>query len=678
MADGPVVEIGGVKIRLTLDDSDVVAGEDRVARSFERVSTKAIALGTTIGHLAADAIEGVIRAFDEWAKSSFDLVDQQSKLARALGGTVEGVQILTRTADLTGVSLDTLTRGLGTMNARLSEAAATGKGPAHDALVALKLDAEALANADVDERVKMISEQIDTLGISSAQTAQIVRDLGFRGTEFISFFQDAGATINDASREVYGFGIAISDIDAQNIEAANDAISKIGAIVQGIGNQIAVHLAPYLTAMATQLGDAAMQGRGFGDQVEGAIKTVIRVVGNLADAFYYVQGAMKTAQVIGLSAAAAIQNAWANVAVVISGTAKNIADSYNGIAGILHLPLMNPNVGADFAAGAIKGAHDLDDALSGAKKELEELENAPLPSDSIQKWFKDAELAAKGAAAAASWAQSNIFGIDNPQDAPEGSSLPALGSQGGSGGSGDSAAKQRQDAMQQRLDDLRDSLMTEQEAENDSYSQRLSDLYNFEQKGLVTSQEAAQMRERIEQQHMDNLAQIRRSGLQDIQDFTEMSYFDQAKTIFGQLQQITDGVKDNNDALFNINKAAAVANAVISAYEGISKTLATYPFPISVAMAAVQAGVAFAQVSNILSTTRNTKSVSPSLGGGTSAAATATSENFSQPTATPPGQTMYIRGIDPTMLYSGDAVARLVEGLKTYQRDGGNIVIEGR
>ena len=69
-----------------------------------------------------------------------------------------------------------------------------------------------------------------------------------------------------------------------------------------------------------------------------------------------------------------------------------------------------------------------------------------------------------------------------------------------------------------------------------------------------------------------------------------------AQDFFGQMSQLQQ-VKSRE--MFEIGKAAAIGSAIINAYEGISKTLATYPFPISAAMAAAQAAVAFAQVQNI-------------------------------------------------------------------------------
>lgn len=72
--------------------------------------------------------------------------------------------------------------------------------------------------------------------------------------------------------------------------------------------------------------------------------------------------------------------------------------------------------------------------------------------------------------------------------------------------------------------------------------------------------------------------------------------------MLGEIAALTAGVAQNNKTLFKINKVAAIANAVIGAYEGISRTLAAYPYPINIGMAALHAAAAFAQVQAIRST----------------------------------------------------------------------------
>ena len=79
---------------------------------------------------------------------------------------------------------------------------------------------------------------------------------------------------------------------------------------------------------------------------------------------------------------------------------------------------------------------------------------------------------------------------------------------------------------------------------------------------------------------------------------------------------MTKGVAANNKTLFQINKAAALANAIISMPEHISRTMAKYPFPLSIAMGALAAAASLAQIKAIKSASFGSATSAPSVGGG--------------------------------------------------------------
>ena len=66
-------------------------------------------------------------------------------------------------------------------------------------------------------------------------------------------------------------------------------------------------------------------------------------------------------------------------------------------------------------------------------------------------------------------------------------------------------------------------------------------------------------------------------------------------------QAAVGAMAQHNRTAFEMNKAFSIADAIVNAYRGIARTLADYPFPLSAAMAAAQAAIAFAQVQSIMS-----------------------------------------------------------------------------
>ena len=66
---------------------------------------------------------------------------------------------------------------------------------------------------------------------------------------------------------------------------------------------------------------------------------------------------------------------------------------------------------------------------------------------------------------------------------------------------------------------------------------------------------------------------------------------------------MTRGIAQHNKTAFQINKAAAIAQALIDMPEHVSKTMAKYPYPLSIGMGALAAAQSLAQVNAIRSAT---------------------------------------------------------------------------
>jgi hypothetical protein len=173
----------------------------------------------------------------------------------------------------------------------------------------------------------------------------------------------------------------------------------------------------------------------------------------------------------------------------------------------------------------------------------------------------------------------------------------------------------RAELVAQNVEAIRQSLLAEEEALIEQYNRKLEMLTEYYGDELEMNIEHNTMLAQLEQELQDKLVEIRKKGMSDMEKFTAMSYRQQAQTIFKELTNISNGVATNNKTLFNLNKAAGIANAIVNAYEGISLTMAKYPYPINIGMAAAHGAAAFAQVSAIASQNYS--------GGGSASGATA-------------------------------------------------------
>lgn len=208
-----------------------------------------------IGARLTLATAAIATAAGAAVRSSLQSVDAQAKLAQSLGTSVESMQVLDRAAELAGVSVSGLEQLSKDLTRRLSQAA-EGGGPAAKALDRLGLSATELMKMPLDQRIAQINEAIAKF-VPEAERAAVAGQLfGEEGS--IAAMRLDPATIARATEEIRKFGVAVTDVDAEKIERANDAMSALGLVTRGLGNRLAVALAPVLEAIAEKI--AAISG----------------------------------------------------------------------------------------------------------------------------------------------------------------------------------------------------------------------------------------------------------------------------------------------------------------------------------------------------------------------------------------------------------------------------------
>lgn len=285
----------------------------RMSREVEAASQRLEAFARRAKLAAAAAAAATVAAAGALVKSGLETVDAQAKLAQSLGTTVESIQTLERAGELAGVSMSGIEQATKDLTRRLSQAA-SGTGPAADALKQLGLSARTLLDMPLDERVRAINDAILEF-VPAAQRASVAGKLfGEEGS--IAMARVDSATLRQASKDVRDFGVAVSEVDADQIERTNDAISRLGLIWRGLSNQLAAAVAPALEAIADAMASIAVRVLpAFGD----AIRVVSENVARFATYAATFAALMAGRWVAGMAAAALSVRGLATAFVVLRG-----------------------------------------------------------------------------------------------------------------------------------------------------------------------------------------------------------------------------------------------------------------------------------------------------------------------------------------------------------------------
>lgn len=211
-------------------------------------------------------------------------IDKMAKLSDEIGFSTEALTGLQHAADITGTNFEVLSKGLRKMLRNIGDAT-TGIAMESKAFEALGLEAEKLASMKPEDAFLEIAGAINEQTTASERAATATNLFGRAGTELLNLFAEGKGGIAALTKEAEELGLTFSRVDAAEVEAANDALTRVKAVIAGALRAAVIKLAPFVEAIAKSFTDWAKSGGGAGKKVVavlewvvGAVAEVVRVV----------------------------------------------------------------------------------------------------------------------------------------------------------------------------------------------------------------------------------------------------------------------------------------------------------------------------------------------------------------------------------------------------------------
>ncbi|MEX5599158.1 hypothetical protein [Pseudophaeobacter sp. C1-32P7] len=264
--------IGALRGVLSMDSAAFESGAKRAQSTMGKTERRMLRMGANMEKAGRRMSLGLTLPLAGAAavavKSSLQMVDAQAKMAQSLGTTVKSMQVLDRAADLSGVSIGEVQQATIQLTKRLSQAAG-GSGAAAKALKRLHLNASDLQRLPLDERLARIQGALAEY-VPQAERAAVASDL-FGSRAGLIFTRIDGATLKLAAEDVGRFGVAISEVDADRLETANDAMSRMGLAGRGLANQLTIALVPAMQSVSDGAASVAEWFNGLGEGTKRVI-----------------------------------------------------------------------------------------------------------------------------------------------------------------------------------------------------------------------------------------------------------------------------------------------------------------------------------------------------------------------------------------------------------------------
>jgi hypothetical protein len=336
----------------------VIKALDKTKSGFGKATAGLKSLAGKVLNLKT-AIIGAVGAggFGALIKSSIDAGDALAKTADKLGVTTEALAGLRHAAELTGVSTGTMDMAMQRFTRRAAEAA-KGTGEAKGALRELGIDAETLTRLPLDEQMNVVADAMQGLDSQADKVRIAMKLFDSEGVALVNTLGGGSEALKAMTAEAEHFGVTLSRTDTAQMEAANDAITRLQAVFTGLTNQLSVAFAPIITFVADAFRQASLDSSDFGNIGQRVAGAVVKAFGVVRNIMHGVEIAFKTTQIAVMEMANAIGSK-------LIPPLQAFIDIYNKIAAFLGMPLISES------ASQIMG--DLPQDIAALAKELEVL-----------------------------------------------------------------------------------------------------------------------------------------------------------------------------------------------------------------------------------------------------------------------------------------------------------------
>ncbi|MCO6440694.1 MAG: hypothetical protein J5I81_06300 [Nitrococcus mobilis] len=647
--------VGSLVVRIGANTAGLERGARRATSSLKRIGARAAATASRLAALGAAAAAAGAAIGAHLVKSQLDAIQAINRLNKVTGIQIRTIQAATVEARRFGISSERAADALTDFSERVGEAR-TGTGEAVDGFKLLEKASG--RQIDLTQNVNKVWVQfLDAMSRvedESTKAAAAAMIGGDALRDMIPALSGGAEGFRKAADQAEQFGFAMSKVDTQQAVRAQRALASAGNALEGVVQRVAVQVAPVVEALANKFTEAARETGGFRDKLAQIGSVILKLEDMIFGSFQVAfTGAKLAAQGFASAFWFILSDLTRGVArfldFVSSGT-NAVISGLNAIPGI-DIELITSFQGSELQQRLDSITEGATDAVRKTRAELVELTGRGLPTIGLEQWVREVQEKAQQAAAE----------VVKVRNAPAHVDLTAGGD-----------TQQQEEDWQRRLETIRNRFVTEQELQRE-HLQVMADIKRgFKEGEIETEAEFRELQQQAEAAHMQKLVDLRRRGMSAMERFTAMSFAEQSKTVAGELQSMTDTVATQNKVLFRINQAAAIANAIINTKQGITKTLATYAWPLAGIMAAAHAAAGFAQVNAIRAQSfGGGGGAAPSLAGSTPATPVTPVGGDAGQSSPQPVTNISLRGDS----FDRKSVRNLLESINDNMADGGRIVV---
>lgn len=190
------------------------------------------------------------------------------------------------------------------INERSGEAAREGTGELVGALKTVGLSLEDIIDLPADQKLLKIGEALDKMGADHETRTSVLEDISSDASRLIPLLENGAEKFKEMAQKSDDLGVTLTQLDVEKLHIANQQFSLMGHHVDGVGNQLAIGLAPAFYAVMSQINDVALANGGWGDVANDVVEAIVDGAAWTLDKFHQIGQGYKVLKVLATEFAA--------------------------------------------------------------------------------------------------------------------------------------------------------------------------------------------------------------------------------------------------------------------------------------------------------------------------------------------------------------------------------------
>ncbi len=600
----------------------------------------------------------------EWVHHTIEAVEHQTKLADSLGISTEAMQALTYSTTLAGGSTEVLGAAMLKMEENLSGVGGSAQ-KTRDALAAMGMSMRDLQGKSGDEQFMAIADGLHHVS-SSGDRAKIAVDLfGKAGAQLLPILSGGSEKLREQAKEAGELGILYSRIDAAKIEAANEALKKIGEISQGVLLTVTKELSPLISGIGDAFVEDAKKADAYGHTVHDVVETLITMVDGFRAEWAAVKFVIEgIALVLTTSWAAAFTEIDAEIRatmvmpfMLVKNAIHAVIETFRQLAGpeigaifkhvgaeiiqfysgqVIEAANLMHKLGEMMVAAGVKGGTSFESAsdlirqsVSGIDVAAQRtLQSTQASMDKLKDIWKDViptweSTAIPGLSSLAAKLRTNVSLLWNDLAAKLNTPFePHAFKEWASKVTEIAEEKAREEAHLHEQQVANDKAFTlarlevdrefaerivgglNQQVlfENENYQKRIAELKKYHDEALLSDAEFQLAEKQAQTDHEVNLAGIHKTEAEKQAAWDKKTTADKLDAAGAMFGNLATLMNSHSRRAFEIGKLAAYAQAIVTTAAGIARQFADLPIYLAIPAAAAVAIAGGVQIASIAST----------------------------------------------------------------------------